>query len=84
MFISLKTRTSFQVKQENVDFRPTKKLAAYCIFFHIWFVAKILAANGCPTICLTGSCQIIGQVWVENSLAKILASQFLSTFGKAR
>jgi hypothetical protein len=59
---------------------PVKKLAAYYIFVYAWFVAKILAANGYPSSSFTDSCQIFGQVWVKDSLAKILASQFLPTF----
>jgi hypothetical protein len=61
-----------------------KKLVAYCILVYAWFVAKILAVNGYLFISLTDSCQIFGQVWAEDSLAKILASQFLPTFCRAR
>jgi hypothetical protein len=61
-----------------------KKLVAYCILLYAWFVAKILAANRYPTISLTNSCQIFGQVWAEDLLAKILASHFLPTFGRAK
>jgi hypothetical protein len=60
-----------------------KKLIAYCILVYIWFVAKILAAKGYSSISLTDSCQNFGQVWAKDSLAKILASQFLPTFGRA-
>jgi hypothetical protein len=63
---------------------PAKKLAAYYILVYAWFVAKILTANGYPSISLTDSCQIFDQVWAEDSLAKFLASQFLPTFGRAR
>jgi hypothetical protein len=63
---------------------PGKKLVDYYVLVYVWFIAKILAANEYPSISLTDSCQIFGQVWVENFLAKILASQFLPTFGRAR
>jgi hypothetical protein len=63
---------------------PAKKLVAYYVLVYVWFVAKILAANGYLSISLTDSCQSFGQVWAEDSLAKILASQFLPTFGRAR
>jgi hypothetical protein len=43
---------------------------------YVRFSAKMLVANGCSTITLTNSCQIICQVWVEDFLAKKLASQF--------
>jgi hypothetical protein len=59
-------------------------LVVYYILVYVWFVAKILAANGYPSTSLTDSCQIFSQVWAEDSLAKILASQFLPTFGRAR
>jgi hypothetical protein len=62
---------------------PAKKLVAYYILVFVWFVAKILAANGYTSISLIDSCQIFGQVWAEDFLAKILACQFLPTFGRA-
>jgi hypothetical protein len=62
---------------------PAKKMVAYCILVYVWFVAKILAANRYISISLTDSCQIFGQMWAKDSLAKILASQFLPTFGRA-
>jgi hypothetical protein len=62
---------------------PAKKLVAYCILVYVWFVAKILVVNGYISISLTDSFQIFGQVWAEDFLAKILASQFLPTFGRA-
>jgi hypothetical protein len=55
---------------------PVKKLDVYDILVYTWFVAKILAANKYPSTSLTDSCQIFSQVWAEDSLAKILASQF--------
>jgi hypothetical protein len=51
-----------------------KILVAYCILVYAWFAAKILAANRYPSISLTDSCQIFGQVWAKDFLTKILAA----------
>jgi hypothetical protein len=59
-------------------------LIANYILVYAWFVAKILVANEYLSISFTDSCQIFDQVWAEDFLAKILASQFLPTFDKAR
>jgi hypothetical protein len=44
---------------------------------------KFWLPMGVPPFMSQIICQIIGQVWVEDSLAKKLASQFLPTFGRA-
>jgi hypothetical protein len=54
-----------------------KKWAAHQVLAIIWFVAKILAANGCPPLPLTDSCKIVGQMRAKDSLTKKMASQLL-------
>jgi hypothetical protein len=43
---------------------------------YAWFVTKLLATNGYPSISLTDYCKKICQVWAEDFLAKIGKPKF--------
>jgi hypothetical protein len=45
---------------------PAKILVAHQVLVIVMFVAKILAANVCPPLPLTDSCQIVGQIWAKD------------------
>jgi hypothetical protein len=55
---------------------PTKKLVMPNIPLFVWFVANYLAAYGSLVVSFIDSSQNFGRLWVADSRAKILASQF--------
>jgi hypothetical protein len=59
-------------------------LVAHQLLVIVWFVAKILAANGCPPLPLTDSCQKVGQMWAKDLLTKKLAANSCQIFGRAK
>jgi hypothetical protein len=62
---------------------PAKKLVAHRVVVSVWFVPKVLAANACPSLSLTDSCQKVGKTWAKDSLTKILAANSYQIFGRA-